>query len=152
MISVNECFLKGNNNQTVCQLITSGPLKDWYSHEENGNGYMQLSSAVITRPNSTLILQAVLKINIYKMSLKITHVKLLSHLLVTCDFNSFANDKNVHYFADEILKCIFMNEKFDILIQISIMFVPMGPINNKSALVQVMAWRRAGDNSLPEPM
>ena len=93
-----------------------------------------------------------LKINIHQMSLKITHVKLLSHLHVTRDFNSFANDKNVHHFADEILECIFMNEKFVILIQISIMFVPMGPINNKSASVQVIAWRRAGDNSLPEPM
>ena len=30
-----------------------------------------------------------------------------------------------------------MNEKFGVLIQISLKFVPMGPIDNKSALVQV---------------
>ena len=28
----------------------------------------------------------------------------------------------------------------------------MGPIDNKSALVQVMAWRRTGYKPLPEPM
>ena len=28
----------------------------------------------------------------------------------------------------------------------------MGPMDNKSALVQVMAWRRKGDKPLPEPM
>ena len=27
-----------------------------------------------------------------------------------------------------------------------------GPIDNKSVLVQVMAWRQTGDKPLPEPM
>ena len=47
--------------------------------------------------------------------------------------------------ADYIFKCIFMNEKFCILIQISLNFVPEGPADNKQALVQVMAWRWTGD-------
>ena len=54
--------------------------------------------------------------------------------------------------ANNIFKCIFMNEKLRILIPISLKFVPKGPIDNKSALVQVMAWRRTGDKPLPEPM
>ena len=41
--------------------------------------------------------------------------------------------------ADDIFKCIFLNENFRISIQISLKFVPKGPIDNKSALVQVMA-------------
>ena len=45
-----------------------------------------------------------------------------------------------------------MNEKFGILIQISLMIVPMDLIDHKSALVQVMAWRRTGNKPLPEPM
>ena len=53
--------------------------------------------------------------------------------------------------ADDIFKWIFMNEKFCILISISLKFVPKGPIENKSALVQVMVWRRIGDKPLPEP-
>ena len=31
-------------------------------------------------------------------------------------------------------------------------FVPKDLIDNKAALVQVMAWRRTGDKLLPEPM
>ena len=45
-----------------------------------------------------------------------------------------------------------MNENFGILIQISLKFVPKNPIDNKSALVQVMACRLFGDKPLPEPM
>ena len=46
----------------------------------------------------------------------------------------------------------FFNEKFCILIQISLKFVRNGQIENKSALVQVMAWRQTGDKPLPELM
>ena len=38
------------------------------------------------------------------------------------------------------------------MIQISLMFVLKDEIDNKSALVQVMAWRRTGAKPLPEPM
>ena len=54
--------------------------------------------------------------------------------------------------ADDIFKCIILNENVRISIKISFKFVPKGPIDNKSALVQVMAWRRTGDKPLPEPM
>ena len=54
--------------------------------------------------------------------------------------------------ANDIFKCIFLNEKVRISIKISLKFVPKGPIDNESALVQVMAWRRTGDKPLPEPM
>ena len=47
---------------------------------------------------------------------------------------------------------IVLNEKFCILIKISLKFVPKGPIDNNPALVQVMAWRRVGDKPLSEPM
>ena len=37
--------------------------------------------------------------------------------------------------ADDIFICILMNEMFCILIQISLKFVPKGPIDSKSMLV-----------------
>ena len=43
--------------------------------------------------------------------------------------------QNGYYFPDGIFKCIFMNEKFYILIQTSLMFVPKGPINSIPDLV-----------------
>ena len=56
------------------------------------------------------------------------------------------------HFADNIFKCIFLNENLWISINISLKFVPKGPINNIQALVQIMAWRRPGDKPLFEPM
>ena len=61
-------------------------------------------------------------------------------------------DKMAANLADDIFKCIFINEKFCISIQISLKFVLRSPIENRSALVQVMAWRRKGDKPLPEQM
>ena len=52
--------------------------------------------------------------------------------------------------ADDIFKCMFLNENDRISIQISLKFVPRNPIDKKAALVQVMAWRRTGDKPLPE--
>ena len=60
--------------------------------------------------------------------------------------------QNGHQFADDIFKCIFMNDKFCILIPVSLKFVPKSPIDNNPTLVQAMAWRRIGDKPLPEPM
>ena len=54
--------------------------------------------------------------------------------------------------TDNNFKCIFVNENDRILIRISLRFVPRSPIDNKPALLQVMAWRRPGDKPLPEPM
>ena len=66
--------------------------------------------------------------------------------------NSSPPGQNGRHFADDSFKHIFMNEKCFISIRISLKFVPNGPIDNKAALVQVMAWRRTGDKPLPEPM
>ena len=40
----------------------------------------------------------------------------------------------------------------DDIFQISLNFVPMSPMNNFPALVQIMAWQRPGDKPLSEPM
>ena len=66
--------------------------------------------------------------------------------------NSSPPGKNARHFPDDIFKCIFMNEKFCILIQISLKFVPKGPINNIPALVEIMAWRQPCNKPLSEPM
>ena len=54
--------------------------------------------------------------------------------------------------SDDIFKYIFLNKNDSFLIQISLKFVPRGPIDNYPALLQIMAWRRTGDKPLPEPM
>ena len=54
--------------------------------------------------------------------------------------------------ADDNLKCIWLNENDRIQIQISLKFVLRSPIENKPAIVQLMAWRRTVDKPLPELM
>ena len=65
--------------------------------------------------------------------------------------NSYPPGQNGRRFTDDIFICNFMNEKFCILIQISLEFVLNGPIDNMSVLVQVMAWHLFGTKPLPEP-
>ena len=53
--------------------------------------------------------------------------------------------------TDDIFKSIF-NESVWISITISLKFISKGPIDYKSALVQVVAWHRTGEKPLPESM
>ena len=59
--------------------------------------------------------------------------------------NTFRPRQNGRHFPDDIFKWIFFNENVWMSIKISLKFVSQGPINNKPALVQIMAWRRPGD-------
>ena len=54
--------------------------------------------------------------------------------------------------TDNNVKCIFLNENDRIPIQISLKFIPSGPISNIPALVEIMPWRQTGDKPLSEPM
>ena len=54
--------------------------------------------------------------------------------------------------AEDILKCILLNENVWISLKIPLKFVPKDPLNNIPALVQVMVWRQTSDKPLPEPM
>ena len=58
----------------------------------------------------------------------------------------------VAIFADDTFECIFLDEKCLISIQISLTFVPNGHIENMPALVQIMAWRRTGNQPFSESM
>ena len=55
-------------------------------------------------------------------------------------------------FADDIFKCILLNENLLISIRISLKFIPNGTVNIIPALVQIMAWRWLGGKPLSEPM
>ena len=61
-------------------------------------------------------------------------------------------DKMAAISQGDIFECIFVNEKYCNSIQISLKFVLKDSIDYKSALDQVMGWRRTGAKPLPEPM
>ena len=87
----------------------------------------------------------------YKLLLTHDHVPMTLRC-VSLLVNTLGQRQNGRHFADDISKCIFLNENVWILIKISLKFVPMGPINNIPALVLIMACRRPGDKPLSEPM
>ena len=56
-------------------------------------------------------------------------------------FNPSPPGQNGRHFAHDIFRCIFVNEKFCVLIKISLKSVCLGLSDNNPALVQIMAWR-----------
>ena len=60
--------------------------------------------------------------------------------------------QNGRHFADDIFKCIFLNDNVKISVKFSLNLVPKGPINNIPSLVHIMAWRRPGDKPLSKWM
>ena len=83
---------------------------------------------------------------LHKIIIKIAHQKfhlnlpganelMLPKLLGQDDLTHLPLDKMAAILTDDIFKHIFFNENVRSSIQISLKFVPNGPINNKSALV-----------------
>ena len=62
-------------------------------------------------------------------------------------FDTTRPEQNGWYFAGNIFKCIILNEKFVIMVKF-----PWSPVDNKSALVRVMACHLLSTKPLPEPM
>ena len=61
-------------------------------------------------------------------------------------------EKMAAILADDIFKCISFNENDKFRFKFHWNLLSGVPIDNKPALVHIMAWRRTGDKPLPEPM
>ena len=64
---------------------------------------------------------------------------------VVCYIKTLRPRQNGRHFADDIFKCITLNENVRISTKVWLTFVSKDPINNIPALVQIIAWRRPGD-------
>ena len=136
------CYLRISSHQhsPICSLVDNTRISDavWGNTfyvtliSENGNETVQKGSH-----------QDIGRISWYVV---------LSHSDKKYMYQLIEAETNGRHFADDIFKCIFMNENVWIPIKIPLKFVPKGPINNIPALVQIMAWRRPGDKPLSEPM
>ena len=103
------------------------------------------------------IFPCVMKLFIYVLTTTLVDYKSTcmcnwTNLETECLFNTLRPRQNGRHFADDVLKCIFLNENVWILLKISLKFVPRGEINNTPSLVQIMTWPRPGDKSLSERM
>ena len=81
-------------------------------------------------------------------------ISLLTHVCTIRSqcVNTSRPRQNGRHFPDDIFKYIFLNENVWISLKVSLKFVPKIPINNISVLVQIMVWRRPGDEPLSESM
>ena len=73
-----------------------------------------------------------------------TKLEAIATFIMRGFFYTLRPRKNGRHFADDIFKCIFLNENVWIPIKISLNFVPRVPINNIPALVQIIIWNNDG--------
>ena len=66
--------------------------------------------------------------------------------------NTLRPRQDGRHFADDIFKCIFLNEIYCVFIWISLKYILRSPIVIMPALVQIMARCRTGNKPLSEPM
>ena len=88
------------------------------------------------------------------ITLTVQHSKnKVSFIHICTNLTHWGQDK-VAVFADDFFKCTFLIEHLHILIWIWLKFINNynSPIDNKSALAQIMAWCRTGNKPLSEPM
>ena len=60
--------------------------------------------------------------------------RLIAWIRKTNSFNSSSPGRHGHHFAENICKCIFLNENVFISIKISLKFIPNGPISNRVSI------------------
>ena len=82
----------------------------------------------------------------------VTAITTVKQGAVVIYINTLKPRQNGRHFADNIFKCIFLNENVSISTKISLKFLHKRSINNIPALVQIMALRRPGDKPLSQPM
>ena len=71
--------------------------------------------------------------------------------IVIFNVNTWRPEYSHSHFADDIFKCILLNENIWIALEISVRFVPKVRINKFLALFQIMTLRRPGDITVSGP-
>ena len=134
----NQAFKRSHNSvMMICwynahlKLFIAERISQYYSMLDNVMTPTEVNGDVSTA------WQEVIFLDIQTDCLVITHLPL---------------DKMAAVLAADIFRCISVNEKLYVLIEISLKLVPKGQIDNDSAFVQVMTWCQFGDKPLSEPM
>ena len=149
------------NERTLFILrgVISASVLMWYWCCVHGLGTEHASKprSVVMNFNKTKAslhnLQAYFCKLVYRKKNKKNPIKICLSLLTSFPaFNTLRRRQNERHFADDVFKCIFLNDNVWISLNISPKFVPKGPINNIPALVQIIVWRRSGNKPLSEPM
>ena len=131
--------------------LVSSRWKPFFRGHLTNYHIVQLSAQAPHNHKLTIKLQMFL-FNLLFFSRKCWEKMQLATRLSFPSINTLRRRQNGCHVAEDIFKCIFLNENVWIPIKISLKFGPKGPINNIPALVQIMARRRPGNKPLSEPM
>ena len=134
MGKIEQYQAKPNKNTSMCIYLANLHVNISLC----GSKYCEISIVNITKSQNYNVSRLVLQLPLYNQ--------------LKPGVNTLRPRQNGDHFPNDIFKCIFLNENVWVSLKISLKFVPKGPINNISALVQIMAWRRPGDKPLSEPM
>ena len=163
--SVTMGFLLAHSAWQIDQYPTSWSINGLFVHWSRGWGVLSFSERLVLSSCLNIILHFELFMlliekklcRLAKFSLQIFHyfnwsVWEIEYPDANFVINTLRQRQNWHNFADDIFKCIFLNENIWISLNISQKYVPKVWINNIPALVQIMAWCRPGNKPLSEQM
>ena len=103
-----------------CLLFTFGIREDEYHPWIKACRSLRSSISIITANSLRNIILTEVLIILTLLIVLLSHTRL----------NLSPPGQNGRYFADDILRCIFVNERFRILIKISLIFFPKSSIDN----------------------
>ena len=112
------------------------------------------SHSSIANEKQTSIFTCAISIYVGSVNLRLCKFSWTCKTKLPCchGFNTLRPRQHRRRFADDIFKCIFLNENCCVLIKNSLKYVRKVPSDNNPAFVQIMAWRRLGDKPLSEAM
>ena len=159
------CKQRNHHSSSLLSFCEGNSLTGWFPSQGNGGMLSMkwsLHNMTLHKRLSERINTIFLKIRYSKHSIFHCQMHKLSgpHPLTEIDWTNIERKASIHLpldkmaaiLAEDIFKCIFFNENNRIPIQISMRFVLGGPIDNKAALVKVMACHRTGDKPLSQPI
>ena len=110
---------------------------------------------ILPRENHKLayiLLTSISRYSDLDMQNSIFHQQASSALQFHRHINTLWPIQNGRHIADDVFRCILLNQNILISFRISLKFVPNGPISNSPETVEIMTWRRSGAKPLSEPM
>ena len=138
LMGSGRCMKDLANFLLNCPKVYTKRPHCWLDNIGSGNGLVTLALRYIL---SHGIIRPWWDLSIFIAVSKGTHITMGLEILTMIIhvrwlfFNSILPGQNGRHFADDIFRCIVVNEKFCLLIKISLKYVPKSPIDSISVLV-----------------
>ena len=144
---IKTFFIKENTFVYVICKMVDILYRPWHGKMRGGDGWGWIDWVIMNDHSWRLINVYVVVCRVYWNATIWCTRSCIWYTIIT-----LRPEQNGWYFADNFFNGVFMKEYFWILTEISLKFVPHSSINDKSVMIQIMAWCQTGDRPLPEQM